>query len=128
MTSLDVLTNNVFDHPRSNSNSTFWSTLERAYDLQIPTYVKNILRITGYGNPISFQRITPDTLEQIEIFVRTSVSFPLPADSREEDYFGHFFVNKRNLFTFTPGDRDLVLGLVDRVKEYTMVFQKLLNY
>lgn len=85
------------------------------------------MHMMGYDNPISFQRITPAKLEEIEAFIR-SINFSPPIDVHSEDYLGIFFAHEREHFSFTPGDKDLILGLVDRVKEYSHVFKKLLNY
>ncbi|XP_001604436.1 uncharacterized protein LOC107980457 [Nasonia vitripennis] len=109
------------------SINTFWTCLEGTYGIHIPIYVQNIMHIMGYDNPVSFQRITPAKLKEIEGFMR-SINFSPPIDARSEDYFGIFFAHERENFSFTPGDKDLILGLVDRVKEYSHVFKKLLNY
>lgn len=105
----------------------FWNSLENAYDLKIPNYVKNLLNMMGYGNPIAFQRITLKKLTEIEEFVRDVPKFPMPYLSKYEDYFGQFYTDRLK-FTFTPGDKDLILGLVERVKSYSDVFKKLLDY
>lgn len=111
-----------------NLKQTFWITLENTYNVQIPNHIKNIMQMMGYGNPIAFQRITQTTLAEIEDFIRTTASFPLPNGAVQRDFFGDFYVFGRDKFAFTPGDRDLILGLVERVKEYSEIFKKLLNY
>lgn len=69
----------------------------------------------GFGNPISFKHIDDEQITIVESFIRRKVS--VKTYQQKEDHFGKLYSNNSEQFEFSPGDRILIKGLVDHVKE-----------
>lgn len=87
--------------------------------------------MSGYGNPISFKKITDEDISVVEASIREktlgiltqnlSDSIPgecdvLVDDEQLIDYFGPIFAQNTCSFVFQPGDILLIKDLVDHVK------------
>lgn len=90
-----------------------------------------IFSVSGYGNPISFKKITDEDISVVEASIREktlgiltqnlSDSIPgecdvLVDDEQLIDYFGPIFAQNTCSFVFQPGDILLIKDLVDHVK------------
>lgn len=74
-----------------NANQ-FWGYVETKLCCQVPNYMKNLLRVKGLDDPVSFQSIDDSIIEELEIFVRTGGLNPfIPNNATDlKDFFGMF--------------------------------------
>ena len=103
-----------------NEQNVFWDLLEYKIGFALPVYLKNILSMSGFDNPISFKRITEADIAEIEQFVLSDkMKKRIPKDGNLREYFGTFYEN--------PEDFEIVLGHKKMLIEVIAFVQEKLN-
>lgn len=75
------------------------------------------IRLSEFANALSLQALDDDDIALMEIFFRNQLlDYVSGLDPVKDDYFGPFFSNVPSEFTFLPGDKKLIRGLVAHVK------------
>lgn len=74
---------------------------------QIPTYLKNILTLSGFDNIISLQNLDDAAIIEIERFARDQLHLFIPEDAKLEDYY-NIYNNNPEMFTIVAGHKILL--------------------
>lgn len=113
------------DNTEQLSPSDYFLKLLEAESLSvIPPYVKNILRLNNFLNPMAFRHISEDTIKDMENFARDDMEFFLkPEDHRENCY--HSYHTCPSKFRSVMEDKHLLLELVKIVESKPLEFWKM---
>lgn len=77
--------------PKATPTNYFWDVLEKENKVSIPSYVKNICRLSNLDKPATFKNITDETIKELENFARTSMYVMLDASDNLESFYGSFY-------------------------------------
>ncbi|XP_043271344.1 uncharacterized protein [Venturia canescens] len=102
----------------------FLKLLERESLSLIPTYVKNILRLNNFLNPMAFRHISEDTIKEMETFARDEMEFFLKPEDHRQDYYHNYHTCPAK-FQFVMGDKHLLLELAKIVETKPLEFWKM---
>lgn len=108
-----------------NSNEMFFDTLEDKMVFKMPIFLKNILRLTGFNNLLSFRTIDEKILDKIEDFVKSKKmdkyimqEKQLSSTNTDEEhlsaYYGIFWNDQIN-FEIEFGHRVTLCGIADYI-------------
>ncbi|XP_043274622.1 uncharacterized protein [Venturia canescens] len=109
---------------KGKESSHFWDLLEKESGVNVPAYIKNILKFNNFDNPLSFRHITPETIKELEEFSRHTMKDLLEPETDLYQFYGRFHKDPQK-FQFMIGDRHLIEELVIYVKSKTSDFWKL---
>ncbi|KAJ8673224.1 hypothetical protein QAD02_004486 [Eretmocerus hayati] len=83
----------------------------------IPKYLKNILRLQGYDNPVSIQNLGVDDFPKLESFVRSQKYAELiPANAIKSDYYGECYEHGPHLFELSGGEAAILETIIQAGK------------
>lgn len=94
----------------TKDNDYFFSQLCKGLHYNIPTYIINILKLTGYDSPVVLGNVTMEDIAVMESFVRSNLEALLPDNYNAYDYYGSYGNNK-TAFQFVPGHLKLIFEL-----------------
>lgn len=106
-----------------NESQHFWNLLEREKGVKLPTYMKHILEFNHFDNALSFRQLDDKMIEELEKFAAEEMSQYLDENADLKSFYGNHYRNPQN-FKFMLGDRHLIRGLVQFVKEKDSDFWK----
>lgn len=96
----------------------FWLVVESGIKTVVPTYIKNILRLSGYFSASTIKKFNREKIPSLEKFVKNDME--LFINSTEPNYnkkdFYHVFFNDIKKFYIVDGHRDLIDTIVEFVK------------
>lgn len=102
---------------KSESNfNKFWPKLEALSGVEIPVYIKNILRLNSFDNYLSFCSLNLEMLSELETFVKEDMLDLIEDDCNLQNYFGIYHKNPTK-FRFLMGDKALLIRLVALVND-----------
>lgn len=69
-----------------------WHIIETGIGLKVPVYLKNIMRLEGYDTSIVIQKMSADTIKDLELFGRTEMLKFIKVGEKHSDYFDKYHV------------------------------------
>lgn len=73
----------------NDSCKRFWDQLETMTGCAVPIYLKNILFLMGYDNPLSVKGISSKDIENIQAYMKSKeYEERIPPNSNKTDFYG----------------------------------------
>lgn len=69
-----------------------WHIIETEIGLKVPVYLKNIMHLEGYDTSIAIQRMSADTIKELELFGRTEMLKFIKEGEKHSDYFDKYHI------------------------------------
>ncbi|XP_024887128.1 uncharacterized protein LOC112464402 [Temnothorax curvispinosus] len=69
-----------------------WHIIKKGMGLNIPVYLKNIMRLKGYDTPIAIEKMSADTTKELELFGRTEMLKFIKEGEKYSDYFNKYHI------------------------------------
>lgn len=99
----------------------FWNLLEKESSINVPSYIKNILRFNNFDNSLSFRHITANTIQELEEFFRDVMKDFLEPETDLQLFYGRYHKCPEK-FQFMIGNKHLIGELVTFVKSKSCDF------
>lgn len=69
-----------------------WHIIETEIGLKVSVYLKNIMHLEGYDTSIAIQRMSADTIKELELFGRTEMLKFIKEGEKHSDYFDKYHI------------------------------------
>lgn len=109
------------------SHVALWTKIEKDLALNVPKYIKNITKLNGYNDAVTFQLINEEIIAEMEVFARDEMIDLMDVGAIKKDYY-HLFWNNTSKFKFVSGHKKLILMVSKYVKEKVGDDNKNLSY
>ncbi|XP_031357928.1 uncharacterized protein LOC116181664 isoform X2 [Photinus pyralis] len=101
-----------------DTEDTFINSIEQKLEVQIPLFLKNIVKVSGLANKIGIKNLSEDDINRLEEFVKGEL-VDLIDKEEYENYYGPLFKKKPTNFKFLMGHRKLLLAMSESQRELT---------
>lgn len=110
------------DTSRIDDSNKFWNIIENKMGCIVPKYIRNILRLRGFDDPVSISTITKDDIEAFKKFAKTIMKDMIPAGADPLEYYFHTaYAETPQTFEIAPGHVNLLVSIVQFIKEQTVI-------
>lgn len=100
------------------SEKDFFVKTEERLKVSVPQFLKNMLKICGFDNELSFRNVTSSDLEELEHFARNDLP-ELITEDRYEEYYGPLYKNHPKKFKLLVGHKKLLQRISDEISANT---------
>ncbi|CAL1671797.1 unnamed protein product [Lasius platythorax] len=69
-----------------------WHIKERGIGLKVSVYLKNIMRLERYDTAIAIEKMSADTIKELELFDRTEMLKFIKEGEKYRDYFDKYYI------------------------------------
>lgn len=96
----------------------FFAFVREKFHEEVPLYLKNILKHSGYDNRLSLANISEKEINQIELFAKTQLKYILLKKSNVNyEEFYHLYNENIEDFIILPGHKKLLLAIGEMCAE-----------
>ncbi|KAK3910815.1 Translation initiation factor IF-1 [Frankliniella fusca] len=98
-----------------HNDNPIWKEIMRSMNCMIDTNILRLLKVTGFGSYHALKKFTVKDIEFIEDFVKSGDILDRIEENDIQLYLG--FCKNRERFRFMPGEKSLLLEVVEYVKK-----------
>ncbi|XP_044758739.1 uncharacterized protein LOC123316627 [Coccinella septempunctata] len=92
------------------------TSVEYETNIKIPSYLKNLLKATGYDTRLVLTKLNEDHFSKIETFAVTKL-VPMVSAAQRKDFFGPVFHADPSSFQILDGHKVLLLEISEQLKK-----------
>jgi len=71
---------------------TMWHIIEKGIGQKVPVYLRNIMRLEGYDSAVTIEKMSTDTVKELELFARTEMLKFIKESEKHSDYFDKYHI------------------------------------